>query len=371
MGKSKNIKLPSGIDPTPQGHYRAAVCYKGIRKSVVVDTLEEAIIARAEMINQLRLEAQARQDATTTWTLRQAFERTKTLRWAGAKSSDKLIYNGEAAVKFFGPDTLVTHITTNLIDEWVEELMGVAKNGNSTINRKLSALSTMLTMAKERGQLDELPVIARRKENTNRIVFFSPEEEEKILKLFAYFGREDHREASIMLVDTGFRPSELWGLEAKNVDQRNKSISLWKTKNDLPRTVPMTGRVVTIMAVRCKKYPKGQLFPGSSNDWYGNIWERVRAHLNRADDPHFIPYAWRHTCCSRLVQRGVPLLHVKEWMGHKSIQTTMRYAHLATSDLFALARVLEGGDDARWSAGEEVGGNDETKSEDDEKTLLQ
>ena len=341
-------KLPTGITKTPHGRYRAAICYKGIRKAAIELTASEAERRLKELLASAQEEHLARQEAATVWTLQEAFDRARALRWNSAKSGEKLIANGLEALAFFGPGTLVTHITSDLIDEWAVELVEGHKNGDGTINRKLSALSVMLTMAKERGKLKELPAFPRRKERINRIVFFSPEEEEAILKVFAYFGREDHAEATIVLADTGFRPSELWELKAWNVDLRNKTISLWKTKNDQARTIPMTGRVRSIMAARCKKYPDSCLFPGSSNDWYSNAWEQVRAQLGRLDDPGFIPYAWRHTCCSRLVQRGVPLLHVKEWMGHKSIQTTMRYAHLAPGDLMALAKILEGGADARW-----------------------
>lgn len=43
-------------------------------------------------------------------------------------------------------------------------------------------------------------------------------------------------------------------------------------------------------------------------------------------------YAWhcnRHTFASRLVMAGVDLRTVAQLMGHKTIQMTMRYAHLA------------------------------------------
>jgi integrase len=37
----------------------------------------------------------------------------------------------------------------------------------------------------------------------------------------------------------------------------------------------------------------------------------------------------RHTFASNIVGAGVPLLQVQKWMGHITINMTMRYAHLA------------------------------------------
>jgi integrase len=67
----------------------------------------------------------------------------------------------------------------------------------------------------------------------------------------------------------------------------------------------------------------------------------MKVHLGLKDDSQFVPYCLRHTCASRLAQRGVHIAVIKQWMGHKTIQITMRYAHLSPDSLQAGVRALE------------------------------
>ncbi|MGY9014550.1 MAG: tyrosine-type recombinase/integrase [Rhodospirillales bacterium] len=51
--------------------------------------------------------------------------------------------------------------------------------------------------------------------------------------------------------------------------------------------------------------------------------------------------ALRHTCASRIVQKGVNLKVVQSWMGHKSYRSTLRYAHLVPENLQQARLALE------------------------------
>jgi len=54
-------------------------------------------------------------------------------------------------------------------------------------------------------------------------------------------------------------------------------------------------------------------------------------HLrNKKDIPEWLTFyiATRHTFASWLVQEGVDIFLVSQWLGHKDVRTTMRYAHL-------------------------------------------
>ena len=52
----------------------------------------------------------------------------------------------------------------------------------------------------------------------------------------------------------------------------------------------------------------------------------------------------RHYRATQWVKHGIDIRTVKEWLGHRDIQTTMRYAHFAPSHAqknFSLAQQLE------------------------------
>jgi integrase len=70
-------------------------------------------------------------------------------------------------------------------------------------------------------------------------------------------------------------------------------------------------------------------------------WAWAREQMGMKDDFEFIIHALRHTCASRLVNAGMDLYVVKEWLGHSSIQVTERYAHLNPVKLVHAATMLE------------------------------
>ena len=61
----------------------------------------------------------------------------------------------------------------------------------------------------------------------------------------------------------------------------------------------------------------------------GDIKTGFTKALKRAGIDDFRFHDLRHTFASHLVMNGVDLSTVKELMGHKSIEMTMRYSHLS------------------------------------------
>ena len=142
-----------------------------------------------------------------------------------------------------------------------------------------------------------------------------------------------------MLVDTGCRLEEILKLEYEDVNFEANLISIWINKGEKPRSIPMTKRVRNIMEAR---KVNDQIKPFRLKSYQAeNAWRWVRKQMGLEHDPEFILHALRHTCASRLVNKGVDLYVVKEWLGHSTIQVTEKYAHLAPHKLVHAALVLD------------------------------
>jgi integrase len=266
--------------------------------------------------------------------------------WKGKAVDKKNSFIIHELCEFFGSNTLINELNEASIDRFVADQEAKGRKGQ-TVNHKLVVLSRTLKLAYRKGHIDRLPLIERKSIANGRVRFLSESEEQQIIDLLEQWAMHDWRDAFVVFVDTGMRMSELWRVKPEDVNWQRKTITLWQTKTGKPRAVPMTKRVQAIIHKRCETSGVGTLWgnkgssPTAIDRSYEAAWRRVRAHLNKENDPGFIRYITRHTCASRLVQAGADLSVVRDWMGHSTIITTMRYAHLAPKHVEAAVNYLE------------------------------
>lgn len=335
MSMNKTEVLPKGIRHHKSGGFIVDFTRYGKRQTKVFRTLEAAIKGRIALLEAAKDEPQAR----TGWTLNDAYRRTHTLYWQGNGGERVSLINARTAMTFFGPEIPVKAITQEGISNYLTHLLESGLSG-STVNRKLSALSRCLRTAQEHGQLEVLPKMPRRREGEHRVRFLSKDEEEKLLKALDTLGYgQEVTDVVLCLLYTGFRTGELWKLEARDVDLQNWTLTTWKTKSHRARTIPIAEKIRPVIVRRCQEVGEGRLFP-YDNMWMRTRWDRARELLGLSTDEQFIPHMLRHTCATRLARNGIGMPVIQDWMGHASIQTTMRYAHFAPSDLTNAAKAL-------------------------------
>lgn len=348
--------LPAGIRLRGEKYF-VDVTVNGKRKTSTCSTLEEALARREELKGALATGkgVDQRRANARVWTLQEALDKTLSLPkpegWRGSSYESKGRINVESACLFMGPSIPLDQIDRELIDEWVADCEAKG-NSDSTVNRKLSALRKVFEVAKSYGGVSALPNYPKnRKEKLSRIRQISREEEQQLLRRLQLYGDQNMADAVTLLLDTGMRASELlnvWKQDYQRGDKGRPDVLLVcgvdgkGTKNGEFRSVPLTERSSALVKRRIKEATGKRLFD-MSYEQLRQGWDRVRHDMGMMDDAQFTLHVTRHTCVSRLVRGGVPLPTVQKWAGHKTINTTMRYAHLYPADLFVGVDALERG----------------------------
>lgn len=336
-------RLPRGIT-RQNGVFQVQVKYRGHTASAVEPTLYLAEIRKGRLLEALIQERPVGVPAPTPlkpWTLEHTYDRVSELYWKGRGGGKSTMLAARNAMAHFGRNTLVQTITPHMIDRWTEVLRTKGFSASS-INKHLSALSKMVKFAYSRGASSTRPVIARLPLPPGRTRYLTAVEE---AKMFNYLDARPGRDGSPfirVLLETGMRISELLQLTEADVDFEREIIHIWKCKGNKPRIVPMTMKVRNVLRRRATGIPDARFFRRSYK-YYRRTWNQLKEALSLADDPGFVIHCLRHTCASRLIHHGVHVLTVKEWMGHKSILSTLRYIHLAPKNLYDAVQVLETG----------------------------
>lgn len=268
--------------------------------------------------------------------LQDSFEQCMRGHWRGTRGEKTAQINGQAALDFFGGASPLKSIHTQRLDQYVRWLAdrGAAP---ATVNRKLAVLSKILHYAVQRRELATMPHIPYQRAPSGRLRWVTVEEERKVLEFLNSHGMVEHAQAVEMLIDTGLRPSELWRLSAR--DYSAGALFVRGTKNDVLRVIPLTQRATCIVEQRLVEFGD-QLFP-HDNAWMIYGWNKAKRAIGLGDDKEFLVYTLRHTCASRLAQKDVPLATIKQWMGHTSLATTLRYVHLSVQNLERARNTLE------------------------------
>lgn len=314
----------------------------GVRvfKSTGVYTKREAkqveALERQRLLDEQQMSPQQRRAKTL---LQDAADQVYEAKWKHGKDGKRSYARACNLIKLIG------NVPVGEIDEDVVALLHKkldAKNtAPGTVNRYLASLKLIL-----RFKNQDTDHIKLRKERKGRIRVISKDEEQQIVSLLCNSEHGKRRrffpeigELVVVLVDTGMRLGEALALKYDDIDFDSNLISIWFNKGDRPRSIPMTSRVSSILLARQKQNP---IRPFALEQFQAqNAWRWVRKQMGLKQDREFVLHALRHTCASRLVNKGIDLYVVKEWLGHSTIQVTEKYAHLAPQKLAEAMSVLE------------------------------
>lgn len=212
-----------------------------------------------------------------------------------------------------------------------------------TVKNVVATLRKILKSAHEWNKIADLPKIPKIKVPEAPWDFLTQEEAARLLHVMRTFNAPAEDFAKVITsLKTGIREGELLALTWDDVDFRAMTLRVERgihrrivgpPKNGKPRTIDLSPSVAeALKAIRHLRGslvfcdPDGRYLTPSHLTWIAEKWLK-RAGLRRMSWHDF-----RHTFASHLTMAGINLKQVQTWMGHSTINVTMRYAHLAPSE---------------------------------------
>ena len=125
------------------------------------------------------------------------------------------------------------------------------------------------------------------------------------------------------------RRGEILSLKWHDIDFKRNIIYLLNTKNSDKREIPMNEEVKTAL-ITVRKHPSSPyLFYNKDGSQICDVKKSFFTAMQKSGIRNFRFHDLRHTFASHLVMLGVDLNTVRELMGHKSLNMTLRYSHLS------------------------------------------
>lgn len=234
-------------------------------------------------------------------------------------------------------------ITPQQISRWLSKARRDNDWRPATANRYKAMVSLAFRLGIENGKCQQNParMVRRLRENNERIRFLSEDEEKRLRAAIEAEYPERMPELEIVL-NTGMRKGEQYGLNWADVDLVARRITLRRTKNGSVRHIPLNKAALQAFQDLWEKSTgEGEVFISAhgvdplQNPRYW--WDSV------IEEAGLLDFHWhdlRHTFASRCIMAGVDLRTLQQLLGHKTLQMVVRYTHLSQSHELAAVEKL-------------------------------
>lgn len=340
----------------------------GKRKTVYANTLNELREKEFEITKTEKISGISYSDSKIT--VGELIERYKKLKNVKITTQKKYDYFNTIFEKINLLNVPIKNITTSDAKRYMMDISDLGYSYGSVLNLK-SFLSPVFQMAVEDDYLVKNPFIF----NLNNLIdddrkeriSLTKEQENKYLEFIKNDNTLKHcYDEIIILLNTGMRVSELYGLTFSDIDFKNNRIMVNKQLQYIDRKyiimspkskagnrmLAMTDEVKKIfMNKMTEKRPTVERMVDGYTGFvfinrFGNPKTRknlqmsmisIREKAERlgiGDFSNITPHILRHTFCSRMIENGIDVKSLQILMGHSDIGTTLDvYTHKDPEDV--------------------------------------
>jgi len=168
----------------------------------------------------------------------------------------------------------------------------------------------------------------------------------EVLRLLQVTKNLKHRAIIAIIYSAGLRISELLNLKINAIDLERNLIHVKQSKGRKDRVVPLGQQIKPLLLNYARTYkPKVYLFESSKQGMPYSA-SSVRHFLKRNCKAaqilkHITPHSLRHSYATHLLENGVDIRYIQEFLGHTKPETTMIYTHVSQQKLEAITNPLD------------------------------
>lgn len=247
-----------------------------------------------------------------------------------------------------GRQRCLAQATLKELRAWLAVDPPTARDGGraapATVNRRVAAVHAFYTWMVAQGRLTASPAARLRSPKVPKKTprFLDVDEAAALVEHPAQEGWYGLRNQALceLLYGAGLRVSEALALDVGDVDLDERLVRVMG-KGKKVRVVPFGPPAVeALRAWIAAMGGEGALFRGRGGGRLSAraAWQIVHdAGVNNGlAQAH--PHALRHSCATHLLGGGADLRAIQEQLGHASLSTTQRYAHVDAAQLLAVYR---------------------------------
>jgi integrase/recombinase XerD len=158
-----------------------------------------------------------------------------------------------------------------------------------------------------------------------------------IKRLFEVTTNLKHNTMLKLCYGMGLRVSEIVNLKITDIDSKNMRVFIERAKGKKDRYANLPETILSQLRAYYLEYkPKKYLFEGQYGDIYSirSVQQVFSEALKKAKINKIIGiHGLRHSFATHLMEAGTDVKFIQELLGHKDINTTLRYTHVSKQSL--------------------------------------
>lgn len=243
-------------------------------------------------------------------------------------------------------------ISASNMDEYILWLQNTKNYSPASLKQRVSALSSFLkyASARELKALSAYNAVSQvQTPKIPRTVFpyFSPEEIAILLRMPETDGKAGSRDVTLLalMYDSGARAQEMCDILIGDLVFSKTATVRIHGKGNKTREIPISSDVVKLLKRYLNEREKTlkdnkteHLFSGQRSDRITTACIRnlvskyvALAKKDNGDkfkEKNYSPHSFRHSKAVHMLEAGIPLIYIRNFLGHESIQTTEIYLRI-------------------------------------------